>query len=70
MKKEKPKKEVVLRLRITEDLKTKLEADAAERGISVSELVRRRMVRKPYVRKEGSTGKDRTSGDTTGSARR
>lgn len=70
MKKEAPKKEVMLRIRISQELKDKLESDAQQRGISVSELIRRRMVRKPYQRQAGSTGKDRTGGDATGSARR
>ena len=60
-KKPKPVKTVLLKLRITPELKDKLEADAAERGITVSELVRRRMSRKKYVRKSGeeSTERDR-----------
>jgi predicted HicB family RNase H-like nuclease len=61
MKKDASRKDVLLRLRVSQELKDKLEADAAERGISVSELVRRRMVRKPYVRRKGgeeSNGKD------------
>ena len=73
MKKAAAKKEVMLRIRISQDLKDKLEADAAERGISVSELIRRKVTRKPYTLRKGdeeSTGKDRAGGDTAGSARR
>ena len=61
MKKAAPVKTVMLRIRITQDLKDRLERDVAERGITVSELIRRRMVRKPYVRRKGgeeSTGRE------------
>lgn len=71
MKKQTAPKTVMLRIRVTEELKDRLERDAAKRGISVSELIRRKVVRKPYVRRKGGEGslrRDRTGGDATGSA--
>ena len=61
MKKAVGKKEVMLRIRISQELKDKLESDAQQRGITVSELIRRRVSRRAYTRRKGdeeSTGKD------------
>ena len=71
MAKEKPTKDVVLKLRISSELKERVEKEAQQRGITVSELIRKRLVRKPYVRRKGgeeSLRRDRTGGDATGSA--
>ena len=51
MKDPKPKNDAVIRIRLPKELKAKVEAEAKWRGISVSTLIRKRLVRKPYVRK-------------------
>jgi predicted HicB family RNase H-like nuclease len=60
MKQSKPKKDVMLRIRISQELKDRVEKEAQQRGISVSELIRKRLVRRPYGSKgsEESTGRE------------
>ena len=71
MKKREPKKDIMLRIRISQAMKDRIEREAEQRGITVSELIRKRLVRRPYGKgSEESNGRDRTGGDATGSARR
>ena len=48
--KKQPTKEVVIRLRVTPEFKERVEKEAARKGITVSELIRKKLVRKPYGR--------------------
>jgi predicted HicB family RNase H-like nuclease len=58
MKQPKPKKDIMLRIRISQELKDRVEKEAQQRGISVSELIRKRLVRRPY----GSKGREESTG--------
>ena len=46
-------KDVVIRLRVPVALKERVEKEAAKKGLTVSELIRKKLVRKPYTRRKG-----------------